>query len=165
MSNPSQLSKDALEQIRSIDTCTLSNAIERFRLRLRNEGFANSGVTCRFPALPNIIGYAVTGRIRTYFPPMNGGWYYDRIDWFKHIQRAPEPRVIVVQDIDRIAGFGAFLGEIHANVYRALGCVAYVTNGAIRDLPALERLNLQVFAAAVSPSHAYAHLVYFDEPV
>lgn len=154
-----------LEKIRSSDTCTVSNAIERFRLRLRNEGFVNGKVQCRFPDLPNVIGFAATARIRTLMPPMIGGCYYDRTDWWDYILTIPEPRIIVMQDIDRTPGAGAFLGEIHANIYRALGCAAFLTNGAVRDLAGLEKIGFQAFSASVSVSHAYAHIVDFGEPV
>ncbi len=77
----------------------------------------------------------------------------------------PSPKIIVLHDADRIPGVGAFVGEIHARISKALGCVSYVTNGAIRDLPALEALQFQSFAAGTSVSHAYAHIIDFGEPV
>jgi regulator of RNase E activity RraA len=56
-------------------------------------------------------------------------------------------------------------GEIHARICRALDCVAYVTNGAVRDLPGIEALGFQLYAGSVSVSHAYAHVVEFGAPV
>ena len=50
-------------------------------------------------------------------------------------------------------------------ISRALQCVAYVTNGAVRDLQAIEPLGFQLFAGSASPSHAYAHVVDFGEAV
>jgi regulator of RNase E activity RraA len=50
---------------------------------------------------------------------------------------------------------------VHANILRALGCAAVVTNGAIRDVPAVRTLPMQMFASGVSPSHAFAHIVEF----
>jgi hypothetical protein len=40
-----------LEKIRVLDTCTVSNAIERLNVRLRNEGFVFGAVRCRFSEL------------------------------------------------------------------------------------------------------------------
>ena len=77
----------------------------------------------------------------------------------------PEPRIVVAQDVDEQPGLGAFIGGVHANVLRALGCVAYVTNGAVRDLPAVEAIGFQMFAGSVSVSHAFVHLLDFGEPV
>ncbi|HVV46947.1 MAG TPA: hypothetical protein VHC72_17165, partial [Bryobacteraceae bacterium] len=54
-----------LDFLRRTDTCTVSNAIETFNVRMRNEGFIQAGVECMFPDLPPVAGYAVTARIRT----------------------------------------------------------------------------------------------------
>ena len=77
----------------------------------------------------------------------------------------PKPSVIVLQDVDHVPGFGAFVGEIHASIAKALGCVGYVTNGAVRDLPAVRDMDFHLFSGSVSVSHAYAHLVDFGAPV
>ncbi len=165
MGQDGALSPKDFERLRNYDTCTVSNAIERFNLRLRNEGFVNSSVRCLFPQFPPMLGYAVTGRIRSSFPPMTGGWYFDRMDWWSHILTIPAPRVVVLQDVDRTPGVGALVGEVHANICRALDCVGYVTNGAVRDVAAVEKTGFHLFAACVAVSHAYAHIVEFGEPV
>ena len=43
--------------------------------------------------------------------------------------------------------------------------MAYVTNGAVRDLPGVRRSHLQAFAGDVSPSHSFVHIVGFGEAV
>jgi regulator of RNase E activity RraA len=154
-----------LDKIRSLDTCTVSNAIERLNVRLRNEGFISGAVRCRFPNFEPMLGYAVTGRIRSSSPPMSGRCYYDRMDFWSYVATIPEPRVIVLEDVDHMPGVGAFVGEIHANIGRALNCVGYITNGAVRDLPAVKALGFHLFSGSVSVSHAYAHLIEFGEPV
>jgi regulator of RNase E activity RraA len=60
---------------------------------------------------------------------------------------------------------GAFVGEIHASIGRALKCLGCVTNGAVRDLPAVEDLGFQLFAGSLAVSHSYAHIIEFGEPV
>jgi 4-hydroxy-4-methyl-2-oxoglutarate aldolase len=152
-------------RLKTLDTCTVSNAIERFDVRPRNEGFVHGPVHCLFPSLPPMLGYAVTGRIRSSSQPISGGWYYDHIEWWRSFQGAPSPRVMVLQDVDHSPGFGAFVGEIHAHIAAALNCVGCVTNGAVRDLAQVEALGFQLFAGRVAPSHAYAHLVDWGQPV
>ncbi len=152
-------------RLKMLDTCSASNAIERFDVRPRNEGFVHGTARCLFPALPPMLGYAVTGRVRSSNQPIAGGWYYDQIAWWKYFLSVPEPRVMVLQDVDETPAFGAFVGEIHANIAAALNCVGCVTNGAVRDLTPVEALGFQLFAAAVSPSHAYAHIVEWGQPV
>jgi 4-hydroxy-4-methyl-2-oxoglutarate aldolase len=165
MTSPKGLSDVDLERLRAFDTCTVSNAIERLNARMRNEGFVYGAVRCRFPDLPPMVGYAATGRIRTASPPMAHRCYYDRIDWWTYVASLPKPRVIVVQDADAKPGFGAFIGEMHASIGVALDCIGCVTNGAVRDLPAIKALNFQVFASKLSVSHSYAHIIDFNEPV
>jgi 4-hydroxy-4-methyl-2-oxoglutarate aldolase len=91
--------------------------------------------------------------------------YYDHMDWWEYVETIPAPRVIVFEDLDAKPGFGALFGEIHAQIGRALGCIGYVTNGAVRDLPGIARTGFHLFARGVSVSHAYAHVVDFGGPV
>jgi regulator of RNase E activity RraA len=165
MPPPRRLSQNQLEVLRRFDTCTLSNAIGLLNIRPRNEGFIAGTAACKFPKLPAVIGYAVTGRIRASMPPIRGRCYYEHIDWWRYVAQMPEPRVVVIQDVDRSPGVGALFGEAHARISAALSGVACVTNGAVRDLPAIEGLGFQLFAGSVSVSHAYAHIVDFGEPV
>jgi regulator of RNase E activity RraA len=161
----SPVSPELLESLRRLDTCTVANAIETFKVRLRNEGFTGSRLHCLFPSRPPVVGYAVTARIHTSNPPVKGRAYVDRTDWWNHILTIPTPRIVVIQDADEIAGLGAFIGEVHANILQALDAVAVITNGSVRDLRALQTTRLQIFAAGFSVSHAYAHLVEFGQPV
>jgi regulator of RNase E activity RraA len=87
------------------------------------------------------------------------------LDWWSYVLTIPAPRFIVLQDADHVPGVGALVGDIHANIFSALGCVAFVTNGAVRDLPGIEATGLQIFAHSLAVSHAYAHVTDFGEPV
>jgi len=160
-----ELPRECLEDLRRFDTCTLSNAIEQLEVRPRNEGFIVGAVRCQFPDLPPVAGHAVTGRIRSSMPPVRGRSYYENTDFWHYVESLPAPRMIVLQDCDHVPGFGALFGEIHAHICRALDGVAYVTNGAVRDVMSIQKLGLQVFAGNVAVSHAYAHVVDFGEPV
>jgi 4-hydroxy-4-methyl-2-oxoglutarate aldolase len=151
-----------LERLRRLSTCVVASAIETFRVRLPNAGFADSTIRCIFEDRPSVAGYAATARIRTSNPPMEGrGYYYERTDWWKHILSIPTPRIVVIEDVDRPAGRGAFIGEVNANILLALGCCGLVTNGAVRDLDEVRPTNFQMFAGSVSVSHAYAHVFDF----
>lgn len=160
-----QLTPELVQAFRRLDTCSVSNAIETFDCRLRNEGFADSTIRCLFEDLPPIVGHAATARIHCSTPPPVGHSYYDRTDWWTYILSVPPPRVIVVEDADPRPGTGAFIGEVHANILKALGCVAYATNGSVRDLPAVHSTGFQLFAPSVAVSHAYVHIVDFGQPV
>jgi len=150
-----------LEELRQLDSCSVANAIETFGVRLRNAGFADSSVHCIFEDFPPLVGYAATIRVRTSDPPMEGDSYYYRLDWLEHLLSVPAPRVLVVQDMDHRPGLGSFIGDVHANILRALGCEGVVTNGAVRNVEAARALKLQMFAGNLSVSHAFAHLFDF----
>jgi len=164
MSDDHMLAED-IEALRRIDACTLANAIEVLNLRPRNEGFIQDTISCMFARLPPFAGYAAIGRMRSATPPISGHCYYDHIEWWHYLESVPPPRVIVLLDVDDPPGVGALFGELHARMCMALNCVAYITNGAVRDLPAIERLGFPLFAGNLSVSHAYAHVVDFGEPI
>jgi 4-hydroxy-4-methyl-2-oxoglutarate aldolase len=155
---------EELDALRRLDTCTVSNAIETFQLRLRNAGFADARVSCIFEDFPPLVGYAATARLRTGEPPI-AGFHHDRHEWWNSILQMPEPRIVVLQDLDEPPGVGAFLGEVQAVILRALGCVGYVTNGAVRELPLVRDSGLQLFAGSVAVSRAYAHIFDFGSKV
>lgn len=161
----SLLTPDQYEGLRRLDTCTVSNAIETFEVRLRNEGFTDSTVRCMFPRSASMVGNAVTAKIRCSGPPVEGHAYLERTDWWNAILAVPPPRVIVIEDIDKIPGRGALLGEVHANILAALDCAGAVTNGAVRDLPAVEAMGFYFFAHNAAVSHSYVHIVSIGEPV
>jgi 4-hydroxy-4-methyl-2-oxoglutarate aldolase len=163
--NSESLPPELLDEFRNMSTCVVADAIETFDVRLRNAGFASSAIRCMFPNRSPLVGYAVTTKIRTADPPMEGHTYYARPDWWRHIQTIPEPRIIVAQDEDPAPGAGAFVGEVHANILLALGCAGVVTNAAVRDLPAVQASGFQMFAGNVSVSHAYAHVFDFGGTV
>ena len=163
-----RLTAAQLEQFRRWSTCIVASAIETFEMRLPNTGFADASIRCIFPAQPAVIGYAATARIRTSNPPMEHHTrfdYYDRADWWTDILSIPAPRIVVIEDVDDPPGLGAFIGEVHANILLSLGCVAVVTNGAVRDLTDVKHTEFQMFAGNVSVSHAYAHLFDFGNQV
>ena len=157
------LTTSDLDAIRQFDTCRIANAIEEFDTRLRNEGYARPGLLCRFPELPPMLGYAVTAQIRCSNPPPTYHVYPDRTDWWSLMQSLPGPRVAVIEDVDPQPGMGAFVGEVHAAILQALGCAGAVTNGAVRDLPGVRALGFPLFSCSVSVSHAYAHIINFNE--
>ena len=159
------LSERQLDALRRLDTCIVSNAIETFGVRLRNTGFADSKIRCVFDDLPPMVGYAATARLRSGSPPMQGGSYHDRTDWWQYVLQVPPPRIVVLEDVDQHPGRGAFVGDVHAAILRALGCIGYVTNGAVRELPSVRRMGLHLFAGELAVSQAYAHIFDYGAPI
>jgi 4-hydroxy-4-methyl-2-oxoglutarate aldolase len=152
------LTEPDLDALRQFGTCMVAKAIESFGVRLRNTGFADARIRCMFEDAPPTVGYAATARLRSGEPPIGGGTFRDRADLWNGILEVPEPRILVLQDMDEPPGRGAFLGDMHAAILKSLGCIAYVTNGAVRELPSVHRMSMQLFAGSVAVSHAYAHI-------
>ena len=159
------LTPSQFEAIRQFDTCVIANAIEQFDVRLRNVGFTRPGLRCVTQRGARLLGYASTSKVRTSEPPVTGRAYLDRTDWWDSVGRLPAPRIAVIQDVDPTPGSGACLGEVHAAILKALGCGGAITNGAVRDVPAVSNLNFPLFAPFVTASHSYMHIVDYGEPV
>lgn len=160
-----RLTSAELETLAALSTPTVCNAIEAFNIRLRNEGYMDGTIVNRLPKLQSMVGYAVTVQMRTDKPPVKGFSYPDRSDWWDLIASSPSPRIIVIQDTDKLPGAGSVTGEIHASIFKALGCIGIVTNGAVRDLDAIDAMQLYVYSGSVVPSHAYAHIIDIGMPV
>jgi 4-hydroxy-4-methyl-2-oxoglutarate aldolase len=152
-----------LDALRKVSTPAVCNAIETFNIRPRNEGFMASDIRCMFPNLGVLVGYAATARILADEPPVEGH-QVSRLDWWDYLQEIPKPRVVVIQDLDRLVK-GAYWGEQNANIHKALGCAGVVTDGGVRDLDEMQALGFHAFAGHVLAAHAYVHLVDFGIPV
>jgi len=156
------ISEELLSNLRKLTTPTVSNAIEAFNVRPRNHGFMSPEVRCLFPELGVMVGHAVTARFAAEEPSQTSA---SRYDFWKHVLETPEPRVLVLQDLDIPPGVGAYFGEVQSTIHKRLGCVGVVTNGHVRDLDEVHALGFHYFAGGVCVSHAYVHLVDFGSPV
>src|SRR5450756_397432 len=57
---PRMLTPEQMDDLRSVDSPTIANAIEAFDVRDRTVGYPSADVRCLFPDLPITLGYAVT---------------------------------------------------------------------------------------------------------
>src|SRR5580692_1845701 len=150
--------------LRSIDTPTVCNLIEIVAPERRGAGYTASHLRCPFPDLPPMVGFAKTATIRARDPVSGPSYMQKRLDYLDYVAAAPRPSVVVIEDKDEPAGYGAFWGEVQTNVHKALGCLGTVTNGSIRDIAAVAE-GFQMLAGSIAPSHAYVHVVEFGIPV
>jgi 4-hydroxy-4-methyl-2-oxoglutarate aldolase len=157
-----QLEPAVLEALRRYDSPTLSNAIEAFDIRPRDEGFAGMEIRCLFPELGPMVGYAATATIRA---RGRGEGHGDHSRLWAQVRGLPEPRVVVVQDLDDPPGHGALWGEVQSSIYKALGCAGAVTDGCVRDLKEVREMGFHFFARGPGVSHAYVRLESVGEPV
>jgi regulator of RNase E activity RraA len=158
------LSEIQFKFLRSIDTPTVCNLIEIVAPERRGAGYTASHLHCPFPELPPMVGSAKTVTIRARHPVSGPSYMQKRMDYLDYVAAAPRPSVVVAEDKDEPPGHGAFWGEVQTNVHKALGCLGTVTNGSIRDIPAVAE-GFQMLAGSIAPSHAYVHVVEFGVSV
>jgi regulator of RNase E activity RraA len=151
--------------LRSIDTPTVCNLIEIVAPERRGSGYTVVHLHCPFPDLPPMVGFAKTVTIRSRDAVGGPSYMQKRMDYLDYVAAEPRPSVVLIQDLDEPPGYGAFWGEVQTNVHKALGCLGTVTNGSVRDIPAIENLGFQVFAGGLCVSHAYVHIVEFGTMV
>lgn len=150
-----------LRALARFDSPTLSNAIETFEVRPRDEGYMSMDVRCMFPELGTMVGYAATGTIRARGRAERG----DQTALYQHVREVPGPRVVVVQDLDEPPGHGSLWGEVNATIFGALGCVGCVTDGCVRDLKEARAMGFHFFARGPGVSHAYVRIESAGRPL
>lgn len=160
----SDLTPQLMEKLLSVDSPTISNAIERFKVRPRREGFMGPQIVCRFPDLGRVVGYATTCTIIEYdesFPPDP----VERFKWLESIAIAPKPTVCVVKDTCHRKGWYSHWGEIVGTQVQVLGASAIITDGAVRDLEALHGIGMKVWSEHVVVSHGHIDVGQANLPI
>ncbi len=156
---------EILAELKKVRTPIVYDAVERFNLRLRSEGYTDSSIRCILPSLGAMVGYACTAKMVAELPPAKGERSVPSKDLWSYVEQSPRPNVIVVQDMDQPAGRGCGWGDVAASIFSNLGCVGAVTNGGVRDIREVERLGFHLFASAPVVGHSYIRYVEIDTPV
>jgi regulator of RNase E activity RraA len=159
----SLLSLEQLTFLRSVDSPTIANAIERFELRDRCEGFIGGSIRCLFPELDVMLGYAVTVTMSSAPGPVAGREGYWKM--WQTLETAPKPAAIVVQDVSGSPTRCAYFGEVMATIAHRLGAVGVVTDGGVRDLNEVRAMGLQYFAPHPVVSHGNFFIADVGIPV
>ena len=158
------LTTEQLDQLRQLSTPTISNAIECFNVRPRNQGFMSPEIKCIFPDMGVMVGYAVTARMQADVPAA-GNMSVPYLKYWEYVLATPMPRIAVIQDLDE-RPVGSLWGDVNSSIHRALKVQGVVTNGGVRDLDGVHKMGgFHFFARDVLVSHAYDHLVDFGTPV
>lgn len=155
---------ELIEYLKTIDTPTLSNAIELLDVRPRSAGFAPLSVRCLFPELGRMAGYAVTAQVETVTQTGSGG-PQGHLELYRLLESSPKPAVIVLQEIGGFGDFAAHCGEVMATFFTRLGAAGLVSDCGVRDLPEVRALGFHLFARGACASHAYFRIVRTGVPV
>jgi len=155
---------ELLEYLKTIDTATVSNAIELLKVRPDGEGFASLNLKCLFPELGPMCGYAVTAQVETV---TNGSPTTEEafVQLFEAVEHAPRPSVVVVQEIGGDRDRSAHAGEVMATILTRFGAVGLVSDCGVRDISQVRKLGFHYFARGIVASHASYHIVRVGVPV
>ena len=159
-----QLSVEQLKELCSVDSPTVCNAIEAFKVRDDTQGFMGLDISCLTPEFGVMVGYAVTATSDSMTP----GRARDRqghMRLFEAIAAAPKPAVLVIQDVGPKRAHACFLGDVIASLSSRLGAVGIVTDGGVRDLDGVRPLGFHIFAAGLVVAHGTFNIMDVGIPV
>lgn len=161
--NEVTLSEARLAELRSWNTPTIYNGWEQVTTSdAGKDGFNVEECRDFMPEMGAMIGYAVTVVIE----PSNvehrrqnpTAWS----EYRRYVASVPEPKIVVVQDLDKPGTFGSFWGEVNSNIHKTLGCVGAITDGGIRDMEEMRSVGFKAIARRLCVGHAYAHPIRWD---
>ncbi len=145
------LDHDQLEELRAIDSPTISNAIETFALRPRVAGFVGYDIRCHFPEMPPTVAYAVTCTVDSTTEGRQGIGFHHL---YNLLEKAPKPAIVVMQDVGPDRLHSCHAGEIMATTMKRLGAVGMLTDGGLRDIQQIRALGgMQLFCPGLVVSH------------
>ena len=156
------LTNKDLVKLQTWDTPTICNALDIAAPDRRLEGFTNR------PLIPvgiqgSICAFVKTAKITSMTKPKSNATKI-RSEYYEYVSAAPQPSVIVIEDIDNPPGFGAFWGEVNSAIHLGLGVRGLVTNGVIRDLDQWAN-GFAALTGSIGPSHAYTHITEYKNVV
>lgn len=157
------LTQEQLDFLRGVDSPTIANAIEPFKVRDRCEGFIGGTIRCMFPELGVMLGYALTVTMTSKPGPVASRAGYWRM--WEALEKAPSPAVVVVQDVSGAPSRCAYFGEVMATLAKRLGAVGIVTDGGVRDVDEVRAMGVHYFAPFPVVSHGNFEIVDVGVPV
>jgi 4-hydroxy-4-methyl-2-oxoglutarate aldolase len=153
-----------IDYLKTIDTPTISNAIEQLHLRPRSEGFTPLQVRCLYPDFGPMCGYAVTAQVETMTqgnPREERGY----VELFEAVEKSPKPAVVAFQEVGGSPDYATHCGEVMATFFTRLGGIGLVTDAAVRDVAEVRALGFHYFARGVVASHANFRIVRVGVPI
>jgi regulator of RNase E activity RraA len=171
---PYTVSKEKLEELKRFDTPTITNVIatypgREYCLGLYNprgiNWYTDERCKCVFPELGSYVGYAVTA---IYGPPDASIPTVDISDILQAVAESPKPAVLVVQQKFpkkyRIKNGQA--GGNFVTALKALGCIAFITNGPSRDISEIREIGgFQYMMSGTAAGHGVNRVYAVNVPV
>ena len=158
-----KLNYEQLSALRRIDSPTISNAIETFKVRPRVAGYVGYDIRCLFPELPPTVGYAVTCTVDSTTEGLQGIGFNKL---YELLAVAPKPSLIVMQDVGSDRLHSCHAGEVMSTTMKRLGAIGILTDGGLRDVNEVRVLGgFQYFCAGLVVSHGNPVCVSVGEEV
>jgi hypothetical protein len=148
-----------LKELGEFSTPAIFNGMKRLGMSVEKlASVDHRTIHCMAPTLGPRIGFAATRKVAT---RRNGPPVEKELDrrflreMHHHICSLPSPRFLAVENVGDSTGRMCIWGEVAANINLAMGCVAGLTNGPVRDLPEMAACGFLTFArgAAVGGGH------------
>jgi len=124
------LTHEQFDALKRIDSPTIANAIETFKIRPRVDGYVGMDIKCIFGNLPPMVGYAITCTVDSTTEGRVGIGFNEL---YKILEQAPKPAVIVMKDVGDMVSHSCHAGEVMSTTMKRLGAVGILTDGGLRD--------------------------------
>lgn len=167
---PEGLDISVLDELAAFTTPAVLNGLKRLGMRPGEfETSERAAVRCMAPELGARVGVAVTRTVSTHREEKPGGdpsqastlsTAFDEL-----VASVPGPKVLVVQNVGDWRGPVCIWGEVAANINMAMGFVAGITNGPVRDVAEMRARGFPTFAAGPDVGGGYVDFVASGEPV
>ncbi len=147
-----KLTPEQFEELKAIDSPTIANAIETFKVRPFTKGYAGYDIRCAFPEMGTMMGYAVTCTADSTTeerPKSREGF----VKLWEALAAAPKPAVVVYKDVGNDRVHSCHMGEVMGTIAKRLGAVGAVSDGGLRDVNEIKALGLQYFCPGFTVSH------------
>jgi regulator of RNase E activity RraA len=172
-----QIEHDAaiFKELEKFDTPTICNAVATYPDRKdqclglyhpwNGKWYTDQTLKAHFPKLPPQVGYAVTVVFGLPDPNYDLGHVIAKV--CETIDASPKPSVLVAkQDMPDFNKFkNGLLGGCMMSAYKAVGCIAAITDGASRDLQEVEPLGMQYMTTGLVAGHGFYSVVGLNTPV
>lgn len=163
------ISAEEIEKLRSIDSPTISTAIESFKVRDDTDGYASSELKCLRPELKPMIGYAITVNVDSTTPAsLEKRTVTEKFEEILDlIKNSPKPVVIVYKNVGPQRDKCCMVGDMVALGFSSIGAAGVVTDGCIRDLTGMKKNaeNFQIFATGLVVSHGVPNILEIGNTV
>jgi len=163
-----------LEELRSIDTPTITNVVATYPknplcLGLYNpwteNWYTDTSIRCIYPEMKPTVGYAVTCTYGLPDPNFSGRLSFN--DVLDALDASPKPTILIIQQKwpPELMAKAGLAGEMMVTQMKIVGCVGMLSNGPSRDVDAIRRMDFQLLLSGVTAGHGEMAVQSVNVPV